>query len=161
MQDVITHTPLWVFAVFFSLLALGLTQRQPRVVKLRTIFILPLAMIIFSLMGVIAAFDIALMTIGLWIIGFFVTTAVGIKLAFPKSVVFSKQQETLTIPGSWVPLLLMMAIFFTKYLVGFASASASPMLDNTLNIAFICMLYGIFSGIFLSRCLVMYKVSKL
>lgn len=131
-----------------------------RVEKVKTVFILPMAMIFFSFFGVYSAFGLALLSLSLWILGLIITLVIGLKLAFPKLVSFSVQSNQLTIPGSWVPLFLMMAIFFTKYIVGFALASDLPVINKPIFLVLISLLYGAFSGIFLSRSLVMFKMSK-
>lgn len=90
------------FVVFFTLLALGYAQTKERVVKVKTVFILPFAMILFSFFGVYSVFGITSFTVGIWFIGFVLTLLVGAKLAYPRFVIFSEQNNKLTIPGSWV-----------------------------------------------------------
>jgi hypothetical protein len=55
--------------------------------------------------------------------------------------------------GSWVPLTLMMAIFFTKYVIGVLSALNPTLLENTIVIYSCSFIYGVFSGIFVARAL--------
>ena len=160
MSQIISHTPTWVFVIFFVLLALGLMQSKEREVKVFTVFILPIAMLAFSIFGVYSAVDISLLTVGLWGLGLLATLFIGIKLAYPKLVCFSSQNNQLTIPGSWVPLILMMAIFMTKFFVGFAMARDLPIIDEIIFMALLSLLYGVFSGIFLSRGFVMFKAVK-
>ncbi|MCJ8294622.1 MAG: hypothetical protein MJK15_09465 [Colwellia sp.] len=160
MSELISHTPTWVFAVFFTLLVLGFIQSKERVVKVKTIFILPISMIIFSFFGVFSVFGLSLVTISLWFLGLSITLVAGLKLAYPKLVSFSVQSNKLKIPGSWTPLLLMMAIFFTKYFVGFSVARELPLINEHLFLVSLCLLYGAFSGVFLSRSFVMFKISK-
>ncbi|TWX45093.1 DUF6622 family protein [Colwellia hornerae] len=160
MSELISHTPKWVFAVFFTLLVLGFIQSKERVVKVKTIFILPIAMIIFSFFGVYSVFGLSYLTMSLWIMGLVTTLFIGLKLAYPNLIIFSGQSNKLTIPGSWVPLFLMMAIFFTKYFVGFAVARGLPVVSEHIFVVLLCLLYGAFSGIFLSRSFVMFKASK-
>ena len=54
----------------------------------------------------------------------------------------------------------MMAIFFTKYFVGFAVARELSIVNDHIFIVLLSLLYGAFSGIFLSRGFVMFKASK-
>lgn len=160
MSALISQTPIWVFVVFFSLLFLGFMQTKPRVLKVKTVFILPIAMIIFSFFGVYSVFGFSFLTLSLWAMGLVTTLVIGLKLAYPKFVSFAVQSNQLTIPGSWVPLLFMMAIFFTKYFVGFAVARELPVINTDIFVVLLSLLYGAFSGIFLSRSLVMFKTSK-
>ncbi|KXI27270.1 hypothetical protein AX660_21300 [Paraglaciecola hydrolytica] len=160
VSQIISHTPTWVFVVFFALLTLGFMQSKQRKVRVKTIFILPLAMVLFSLFGVYSVFGLSLVTLALWVLGLVLALMLGLKLAYPKVVSYSLKNNKLTIPGSWTPLALMMAIFFTKYFMGFAVARSLPIINDMVFIALICMLYGVFSGTFLARCLVMFKASK-
>jgi len=155
-----SHTPIWVFAVFFTLLILGFIQSKERVVKVKTVFILPTAMIVFSVFGVSSVFGLSFLTMSLWGLGLATTLVVGLKLAYPKFVSFSEQDNNLTVPGSWIPLLFMMAIFFTKYFVGFAVARELSVINEQTFVVSLSLLYGAFSGIFLSRSLVMFKTCK-
>ena len=160
MSELISHTPVWVFIVFFTLLVLGGIQTKERAVKVKTVFILPLAMIIFSFFGVYSIFSFSLLAISLWLFGLILTLITGLKLGYPKQVSFSPQDEELTISGSIIPLVFMMAIFFTKYFVGFASARNLPLVNEFMFLFIISISYGVFSGVFLSRSLVMFKASK-
>ena len=160
MSELISHTPTWVFAIFFTLLVLGFIQSKERIVKVKTVFILPIAMIIFSFFGVSSVFGLSILTMSLWALGLVTTLVIGLKLAYPSLVSFSDQSNKLTIPGSWVPLFFMMAIFFTKYFVGFAVARELPIVNEHIFIVLLSLLYGAFSGIFLSRGFVMFKASK-
>ena len=160
MSELISHTPTWVFAIFFTLLVLGFIQSKERIVKVKTDFILPVAMIIFSFFGVSSVFGLSILTMSVWGMGLVTTLVIGLKLAYPRLVSFSEQSNKLTIPGSWVPLFFMMAIFFTKYFVGFAVARELPIVNEHIFIVLLSLLYGVFSGIFLSRGFVMFKASK-
>lgn len=160
MSELISHTPTWVFAIFFTLLVLGFIQSKERIVKVNSIFILPISMVVFSLFGVLSVFGITVSAMGFWVTGLIVALILGIKLAYPKLVSFSEQNKRLTIPGSWAPLIFMMAIFFTKYTVGYAVARELAVVNEFMFMATINILYGVFSGVFLSRSLVMFKASK-
>lgn len=160
MSELISHTPTWVFVVFFTLLVLGMIQSKERIVKVNTVFILPISMIVFSLFGVLSVYGVTLLAISFWITGLILALFCGIKLAYPKLVSFSGQNNRLTIPGSWAPLIFMMAIFFTKYIVGYAVARELAVVNEFMFMATINILYGVFSGIFLSRSFVMFRASK-
>lgn len=160
MLELINHTPTWVFAVFFTLLVLGFKQSKERVININTVFFLPSAMIAFSFFGVYSVFGVSILSTSLWLIGLIITLIIGLKLAYPKLVGFSKQTSQLTIAGSWAPLLLMMAIFFTKYFVGFAVARQLPIINEVIFAVLLSLLYGAFSGIFLARGVVMIKQTK-
>lgn len=160
MSELISHTPTWVLVVFVILIILGFIQGKKRTVNVNTVLILPISMIVFSLFGVLSAFGLSTLTLSLWGIGLIITLIVGIKLAYPKLVRFSKQTNKLIIPGSWVPLFFMMSIFCTKYFIGFAVARELPIINEQTFIILLSLLYGAFSGIFLSRAIIILRASK-
>ncbi|EAR59557.1 DUF6622 family protein [Neptuniibacter caesariensis] len=160
MSEIIQNTPVWVFLIFGVLVVLGLFQAKTREVSVKAIFVLPLAMIIFSLFGVYSVFGLKLAVICLWGLGLSIMTLIGVKLGFPKSVAYSQERNKLIIVGSWTPLLFMMAIFFTRYFVGFATARELPIIHEMYFALAIGLAYGAFTGVFLSRSLVMFKAYK-
>ncbi len=113
MFEIISHTPTWVFVVFFTLLIIGYQQSKSRVVKLKMVFVLPVLMTVFSYLGVSSVFGIAFYSLGIWLIGLLSAFVIGIKLAYPRNVEYLAAQGQLSVPGSWLPLVLMMAIFLT------------------------------------------------
>jgi hypothetical protein len=58
-----------------------------------------------------------------------------------------------TLPGSWLPLALMMAIFFTKYGAAVAVAREPALVNMPLFIGGVSILYGVWSGLFFARLL--------
>lgn len=160
MSEIIHNTPVWVFFIFGALLVLGFLQAKTREVSVKAIFVLPLAMIIFSLFGVYSVFGLNVAVIGLWGLGLSIMTLIGVKLGFPKSVSYSQERDKLIIVGSWTPLLFMMAIFFTRYFVGFATARELPIIHEMYFALAIGLAYGAFTGVFLSRSLVMFSVFR-
>ncbi len=158
--EIIKHTPSWVFVLFFALLILGYLQTKNRKVKLNVVFILPASMIILSAFGVSSAFGLMPIAFASWFIGGIFSLGISLKLAIPKGIAYSSIEEKFFIPGSWVPLFLMMAIFSTKYIVGVAIARQLPIISEVEIITFISLLYGCFSGIFLSRSIIVWQAKE-
>ncbi len=157
LVEILKHTPTWVFILFFVLLVLGYFQSKPRTIDRRKVFILPCSMIALSLYSVISAFNVDISGLLAWAIGFSIATWIGLKIASPKGVVYLDSEQAFMIPGSWFPLLLMMAIFMTKYSVGVVLARELPIAENLAFILLISFLYGCFSGLFFSRLLVIWQ----
>jgi hypothetical protein len=53
--------------------------------------------------------------------------------------------------GSRVPLVMMMAVFFTKYVASVALAVAPQLRQDTLFVCLVCGLFGVFNGWFIGR----------
>lgn len=158
--EILRHTPAWVFVLFFVLLAVGLTLTRTRHVGRRTVAVLPLAMIALSLYGVYSAFGTATAAIGAWLIGVATALAAGLVLALPRDVSYSEATQTFVVPGSWIPLALMMAIFFTKYAVGVILARHLPVANTVPFVASVSFAYGLFGGLFFARALVTWRAQS-
>jgi hypothetical protein len=64
-----------------------------------------------------------------------------------------------TLPGSAVPLALMMGIFLTKYAVGVALSVAPALSRDAAFAAVVGGLYGAFSGVFGARALRLWRLA--
>lgn len=155
--EILKHTPPWVFVLFFALLLLGYFQSKGRTVSRSRLSILPVAMIVLSFYGVLSAFGVGPVGIACWVLGVAIAVAIGIKLATPKGVRFSTQTQSFFIPGSWLPLVFMMAIFFTKYAVGVILARHPAVAGKTVFVASLSLCYGLLCGVFLARATAIWR----
>lgn len=156
--EIIKRTPLWVFALFVALLVMGYTQSKDRTLSRGKVAILPVVMIGLSFYGVISAFGIG-RPLGLvsWFIGIFIAGLLSIKYPSPAGVSYSASDRLYSSPGSWLPLLLMMVLFSLKYAVGVILARRLPVADEPIFIASVSLGYGLISGLFLMRALVIWR----
>ena len=159
LLQIITHTPAWVFVVFALLLALGCQQLFARSVGVRRMTLIPVAMAIFSLYGVFSAFAATPLALGGWLIAAVVATLLVLPRALPDSTRYDAASRRFHVSGSAVPLMLMMGIFFTKYVVG-VQLAMHPERATHLNFALaVAVLYGAFAGIFMGRALRLWKLA--
>jgi len=154
--EIVKHTPLWAFVLFVFLIILGLQQSKQRTVKKFLLLPLPIGMAFLSYYGVFSSFGLSPVSSGLWLFAL-VSVAYFSGKYFPaKGVEFSAEAGYINIPGSWVPLLLMMAIFFSKYLVAVLSALQPSIVLSAGFMIFCTLLYGAFSGVFVARAMSMW-----
>jgi len=158
--EILKRTPPWVFVLFFALLALGYLQSKDRVVSRGKVAILPAAMLLLSFYGVLSAFGITLLTLTSWLAGVGITAWLGIKSENPSGVSFATETKTFSVPGSWLPLSLMMAIFFTKYAVGIILARKLPIAGELAFIGSISLIYGLLSGLFFARAVAILRTAR-
>ena len=149
------------FVLFFVLLAVGYFQSKDRTVSRGKVSILPVAMIALSFYGVVSAFGFAPFGLVSWLLGIGVAARLGVNFSAPRGVSFSTETELFSVPGSWLPLALMMAIFFTKFIVAVILARQLPVGSETIFIGSISLCYGLFSGLFLARALVIRRAALL
>ena len=116
--QILAHTPHWVFALFALLVWLGCKQLVSRRVSLRRITVLPLAMTGLSLYGVVSAFRDSPLALAFWVAAAVVAAFLLMQRRLHEATRYEAGTRSFDVPGSAVPLVLMMGIFFTKYVVG-------------------------------------------
>ncbi len=155
---ILQHTPTWVFAILGLLMWLGYQQTRARVISQVRATIFPLAMLALSLSGVATAFGAGL-AYSAWVIGLVASTSLILRMAPPSRARFDRTSRTFAVEGSWVPLALMMAIFFAKYAVAVTLATHPRLMHDDVFVASVAIAYGAASGFFLSRGLRLWRIS--
>nr|WP_299005760.1 DUF6622 family protein [uncultured Shewanella sp.] len=85
-----------------------------------------------------------------------------IKEYFPvKGVYFDPRTKCLFIPGSWLPLILMMAVFLTQYIIAAPSVLNSSLVESTHFVISLSLVFGVFSGCFFARAMNMWRVTRM
>lgn len=155
--DILQHTPLWVFGVFVALVALGARRIRATTIGVRQLLILPLAMAGYSLFGLTHAVGTDLVPLAAWGAMYAAALAVAALRPTDPAVQYSPTTRSIHIPGSWVPLTLMMTIFFLRYAVAVALAIHPTLHTDTISVACIAALYGLTSGAFAARALTTWR----
>jgi hypothetical protein len=152
--------PPWVWGLLAALIALGVSQSLPRAVSLRRAAAVPVAMVLLSLYGVATGFASQPLALAAWAAGLagalWAARATG---AWP-GIRWSAGERRVLVPGSWWPMLLMLAIFGTKFAVGVMLARQVAVAQEPLFAVAVGLAYGGFSGVFLARGLAMWKVAR-
>ena len=151
--QIITHTPIWVWAIFVLLLWLGFKQSQPSTPGLKRITLIPLAMLGLSLYGVISVFGSAGALLLAWGCSLVLAATLIAQQPVQQGAHYNSWTQRFGLPGSWVPLMLMMGIFMTKYGAGITAAMRPDLLHGAAFSYSICAVYGVCSGVFAGRAL--------
>jgi hypothetical protein len=153
LMRILHGTPTWVFVLFVALVAVGLLQTRPRRLAPPRVALLPAAFLAFSLYGVISVFGMSAPVLLTWATGIAAAMLLNRTLRQPRGVTWDAARGTFHIPGSWVPLTLMMVIFFTRYAIT-VSLALQPSLAGGLGFPSLAgFAYGLMSGTFLARAL--------
>lgn len=158
--EILMGTPAWVFGLFIVLVMLGFQQSKGRTISRGLIIPLPAGMILLSLAGIFSSFGVSPITIGLWGASLVIVTLFSIKYLPVKGVRPDAGTDRIIVDGSWLPLVLMMAIFFTKYFVAVFTIIQPGIVTSTQFTLACCIVYGIFSGIFSARAISMWKAAN-
>ncbi|HET7863229.1 MAG TPA: DUF6622 family protein [Burkholderiaceae bacterium] len=160
VSTTLQHIPTWVFALFVALVALGVSMSFPRTVSLRRSLMLPLALLSLSLMGMVSAFGSQPLALPAWAAGLAAALLALQGRVDTSAVRFSAQTRHFHVPGSWLPLALMMALFSLKFGVGMALALQPDLRQSTGLAVAASAAYGLFSGVFLGRALALWALAR-
>ena len=149
-MQTLQHIPVWVFALLIGLIALGWVQTRTRQLPKQRLLGINIALTVFTLVGVVQQWRLTpwlAMSLLSWAaMGVLVTWALG-QGAAPAGAAYEPETRRFTVPGSWLPLALFMAIFACKFAVGMTSAMAPELLDSLSAAIGISAVYGLFSGV--------------
>ncbi|OFA04015.1 DUF6622 family protein [Duganella sp. HH101] len=151
MQQIISHTPLYVWAVLALLVYRGLLASRDREVSLQKLWIVPVAMLCLSLSSMSGDGVLGGTVWGVWMAGLLAGAALAWKLDGGVRIVVDRAAGTVFQRGSWVPLALMLAIFVAKYAVAVVTAMHPETRDNVLFVVAVTGGFGLFSGMFVGR----------
>ncbi|RQO41425.1 hypothetical protein DBV14_28305 [Variovorax sp. KBW07] len=159
LMQVILHTPKWVFAVFVLLVWLGAKQLLANNVSLSRVTLMPVAMGGLSLFGVISAFGDSFGALLGWAVAAAVLLALVLQRPLPATTRYDAAARSFQVAGSAVPLMLMMGIFLTKYVVGAALAMHPELRHQATFTVLVPVVYGAFTGVFAGRALRLWKLA--
>ncbi len=157
LQQIIIHTPLWVWAMLAFLVYRGWAASVDRESPLFKVALIPLLLLALSLHGLyaqshadaLALTAAALMALGS---GFLSWTAAG-RAAAAFNITPHPERGTVWLRGSWLPLLMMVSVFAVKYSVAVLKAMHSGYAQGTVFTLALSLLYGLFMGVPMGRLL--------
>jgi hypothetical protein len=159
LTQIILHTPLWVWALLAVLVALGYSQTRSRTVGLRRVVIIPVAMIFLSLYGTVSAFGPSPSTLSAWFAACALLASMVVLRPAPMGTAYDVARRQFAVPGSWLPLCVILGIFCTKYAVGVTLAMQPAMAHHTVFATLMGLLYGLYSGFFAGRALRLWRLT--
>jgi hypothetical protein len=151
---VLRNTPPWVWGLLAGLVVLGLTQVKQRNASRARVALLPVTMTVMSIWGTASAFGASPLfgTVMLaWLVATMFVLAMVAPMAAPRGAAYDSASLTFRLPGSWVPLALIVAIFLVKYVVGVDLAMQPALARDGEYTLIVGALYGVFSGVFIGR----------
>lgn len=161
MLQIITKTPIYVWPLFVVLLLGGLKARKTSVMPLAVLLLIPslfLSWSLFSFFGKYAADPLAIL---FWVVCLGAGFAIGFSHMQSLKLQFDKKKKKVQMPGSWIPLMLSMSIFTSKFSIGMMS-SMMPHLNGSLLFLGLELFSAVILGIFAGRgisCLLRYRKS--
>jgi hypothetical protein len=150
LQQILIHTPVYVWAILAVLVWRGTAALRDREMPVRSLFIVPAIMLALSLQDVVMKFGSHAMPLAAWALAAAAATLLVWKLGRSRTAPAATPGSVI-VRGSWVPLAMMMAIFFTKYAASVLLAVLPHARQDAMFAAAVCALVGVFNGCFLGR----------
>ncbi|MCY0856420.1 DUF6622 family protein [Cupriavidus sp. D39] len=160
LTGILHHTPLRVWALLAGLIALGLSQTVPRRMTPARATAVPIAMALVSLGGVISAFSRQPLALLGWGVGVAAAMTLANAIGSWNGIRWLEADRRLMVPGSWVPPGLILCLFITRFAVNVAMVVNAGLLWHGGVAMLIGFIYGAVSGIFLSRSLVTWRLTR-
>jgi hypothetical protein len=153
LLEILKRTPPWVFFLFAALVFFGAMQSRTRRISLARVTILPVVLLGLALSGLWGSFGANGFALASWLTAVAAAVLLNRLAKWPRKVAYTAATRSFLVEGSWAPLAVMMAIFFTRYAVTVTLAmhpglAASPWLASGVS-----FVYGLMSGAFLARAL--------
>lgn len=159
LLQILSHTPHWVFGLFVFLIWLGARQLMAGSVGLGRVTVMPIVMTGLSVYGVVSVFGDSPAALAGWAVAAAVMAAIVLQRALPGATRYDATSRQFHVAGTAVPLVLMMGIFFTKYLVGVLLAMHPEMRHDATVALAVPTLYGVFTGVFAGRAIPLWKLA--
>lgn len=90
-----------------------------------------------------------------------IVMALGIRIKTFYNAMYIEERNAFAIKGSWLWLTLMMVIFWLKFAVGVVLARELKIVSEPWFILGISLCYGLLSGIFLVRVIILWKIKSI
>ena len=154
ITSIVSHTPAWVFVVFAVLIGIGVRQLQPRVVSRRRLIVLPLVVAAYSLHGVSTASHGSPLALTMWLVA--VLVAFLLTYMSPPDGAVSETADTVRVPGSWVPMVVIVGLFAARYVYNVMLAMHPDVSHSGSFMALFSALFGFLGGLLLSRSVLLH-----
>jgi hypothetical protein len=158
--QILAHTPVWVWALLAGLLALGLWQRRERRVRRGQLLLLPLALVALGLWSMAPGFVAQPVAALLWLAAIAGAAGLGLRLPRPTAACWLPEEQRLFLPGSWVPMLIILCIFSLRYAAG-VGQGLNPQWRGMAEVQWpLALVFGSLSGLFLGRALGLLRLTR-
>lgn len=148
---IVSHVPSYVWAILAFIVVMGLLQRRDQRVSRARLVLLPAVWAIFGAWGVESSFGMNALPLAAWSVGLTGGLLLVKRTGWPGGARHETETQRFFVPGSWLPMALMLTIFVAKFALGM-SLALQPALAREPHIALaFSALFGLLGGLFLGR----------
>lgn len=149
--EILNKTPWWIFILFFCLLHVGIRGTKSRTMRVRHLYIAPTIFLQMSLHSLFSFFPRTYLTFTIYTSSLTIGIIIGWMHARKLKLHFDHTHHAIKIPGSFMILILMMSIFFSKYHFAYSLATNPEILSKAGFITFHLIFSGFTIGLLLGR----------
>lgn len=163
IPKILGGTPGWVWGLLGGLVFLGATQVSDRNVSLARIAVMPVAMVGLAVYGMVSAFGSSPNLAGVlatWLALAVVVAGIVSMIPVSAATRYDSATRRFDVPGSWLPMALILGIFLVKYIVGVEVAMQPRLASDADYTLAVGAIYGAFNGIFTGRSLRLLKLTR-
>lgn len=157
---ILSHTPVWVWGLLAALMALGLSQTRQREVAPWRLLMLPLVLLGLGLWSMAPGFIALPLSAPVWLAALGVGVALLASRPARAGTRWLPAEQRLRLPGSWMPMLLIVAVFSLRYAANVGMAFNPGWRSAPWLLLPLALLYGGLSGLFLGRSLALLKLTR-
>ncbi|MDC8773730.1 DUF6622 family protein [Roseateles albus] len=151
ITDIFGHIPTFVWAILALILMMGLLQSRDQWMARRRLMLVPTIWLAYGVWGVVSSFGYSAGAVLAWVFGLVASQMLVRRSGWPGGCRFDSARGQFFVPGSWLPLALMLGIFMAKFAVGMSAALQPELLDSSAFASSFSALFGAFGGAFLGR----------
>lgn len=156
---ILSHTPVWVWGLLAALMALGFSQTRPRHMARWRLLMLPLVLLGLGLWSMAPGFMALPLSAFVWLAALGAGVALLARRPARTGAQWLPAEHRLRVPGSWMPMLLILVVFALRYATNVALAINPGWRNAPEMLLPLALLYGGFSGLFLGRALALMKLT--
>jgi hypothetical protein len=160
MSHLFSSLPIWIYVLFFGLIYLGYAQTRTRKVSRFRITVLPTIMVALSFYTVVHVPNSTGLAVATWITGIGAAFWLNSVIPHGKGVILHPDSSHYVVPGSSIPLFLMMSVFVAKFTLGYLSGSHIVNAEGTGFILASSALAGLISGTFVARAVQIFNTGN-
>lgn len=146
--EIFKQTPWWVYALFAGLMLIGLRATQPRIMTVKKLWLLPLVFTVWNLVWLEERVHGHYSLIVFWLIGLSFGGFFG-WLTIRRWVVKAVRSDSISLPGTWSTLILILLVFVIRYFFIF-NYETHPEAASHLFLSD-ALISGSITGIFIGR----------
>ncbi len=136
LWQILNGIPWWVYLLFIILVRLGLRSIKPRTITLQRLSLLPLVFILWSLLKLYQNHGFAFPSLIVWwILCLGMGAYLGVKEVSSWKLHVDKEKKTITIPGNYSTLVLILAIFILNFFWGYFYATSRIPIPHWIRLA--------------------------